>query len=124
MAIPSTAKAVPGTFDPVDWRPVRIGVKNLLDIDGNERIDAATFDQIMSPEGAALGVQIDDTGARAPEVIEAGTAVRLYLSVLEEFQNHLAFDAGVRVPIKLRFQTTADPFNRFERTIVVTFVNR
>lgn len=124
MAIPAAAKAVPGTFDPGDWRPIRIGVTRLLDVDTDERIDAATLELEMSAEGAALGVQISDAGERAPEVIDAGTAVRLYLSVLEAFQTHLAFNPGVRVPIKMRFRTTATPFNRFERTIVVTFVNR
>lgn len=124
MAIPSTAKAVPGTFDPGDWRAIRVGAKRLLDVTGDERIDPSNFDLEMSAEGVALGVRIDDSAPRAPVLIDGGTAIQLHLSVLTEYQNHPAFDAGVKVAIKFRFQTTATPYNRFERTVVATFVNR
>lgn len=124
MAIPASAKRIPSSMDPGDWRRFRVGASSLLDTAADEQIDPATLELEMSAEGALLGVEITDAGGREPTVIEEGTAFSFWLSVVPASQGNAAFNAGVDVAITVRFRTTAVLFSRFERTIVVRAVNR
>lgn len=124
MAIPSTAVRFGGSMDPGDWRPFEMDFSPLLDTTSGEKIDPANFALSMSAEGAALGVEMDSEGVRAPTLIDDGTGIRFYLSVDAGSQNAAVFDQGVDVALVSVIRTTATPFNRYERTWVVRVVNR
>lgn len=125
MPLPNDPVRWPMSMDPsdvVDFIMSLTGTPALLDVDNSEEIDSFTL--TMSAEGVALGLTIG-TDARAPELIEGNTAVKLWLSVDSGSQAEGAYSAaGVELGVVGRFTTNSSPSRTYERTWAVKVMQR
>jgi len=123
VAIPPSASVFAARMDPGDRIEFAVSFDAVLQTAQNEQI-AAGWTLAMSAEGAALGVQIETIGGRAPYLDTNNSRVVFWLSVLGASQADISFNAGVDVAIIVRFETTNVPARRYERTVVVRIVNQ
>lgn len=105
-------------FDPADRTPYAIDWSLLLEA-------AETIEQIdrirMSPEGAALGIQVDSSVGRSPVISTDGKKTQVWFLCDPAFQSDPLFSgAGVQVGLSVLTRTNADPYKQFERTAVLT----
>lgn len=76
----------------------------------------ASFSLAVTAAAAALGLTIEQEGEYAPALVNADTAIQLWLTVAPEMQNDEAFAAGVSLGVVATIQTNSVPPRTRERT--------
>ncbi len=124
MAIPTDAQAFSQVMDPwelLEWeRDISQGSTDSDILMPGETF--SSFDLVLSPEAAALGVSIRQDGKYTPTL--TGLGLKYWLEVAEGSRGLAIFDAGVDVAVAFRGTTNNDPPRRRKRTTVTKVRNR
>lgn len=119
MTIPATAIAFLDPMDPSDVRDYVLDLGQLLE-------EGEAFTDIVVaayPESTALGFEIRSDGAYAPAEL-SNSQVRLWFQVAAPNRSDPVWDSGKQCAIEATAVTDSIPPRTYQRTAVVTVVQR
>jgi hypothetical protein len=116
MAIPPNTTIFAEQADPRDFSDWKVACSNILAAD--EAIE--TYELMLGAEAVAAGLIISSVPERAPQIVDNGRAIRIWLSVDDGMRLDPIFDGqGVTLPIEVTLYTNSIPGRTFQRTIAV-----
>lgn len=104
-----------GQRELLNWRVNLYGLT-----EAGEEVDAGEWTLAALPEATALGLDIVEDGVRDAVLAPDNRGIIFWLAVDDEFYDNVAWDdGGTLLPLRVSFDTTADPYRSRERTFLV-----
>lgn len=122
MAIPPTAQAFAGALDPHEELDFVLSGGTILE--EGEQIEAGYTLEVLA-EGVALGLTIMTGDGRDHMRINGNRDIRFWLEIDTAYKTNAAFDgAGTSLPMRVTFETNAEPSRTRQRTFLVPVVQQ
>lgn len=116
MAIPPNTTLFSPQADPRDYVDWKIALTTLLE----ESESIENYQLVLGAEAVAAGLVISNDGDRAPSIVDAGKAIKIWLYVEDDMRLDPIFDGtGVTLPIEVTVDTNSIPIRTFQRTVAV-----